>query len=352
MIGEMIGAMIREMIGIGSIRLLLAISVLLLHGDFVRFEVAQIAVLTFFYISGFLMERSFTRYSSWQRFVFNRLLRLLPSLLLVSLATWLIIVNSSEEFRRSFGYIYLREATSYGPETPPPLTALATFEFDERLPYMGFQGELVPQSWSIGNEIVYYLTIPLLALLGLRWLILLTSLSVAFFLGQLIVRGDEFDYAIYTNLLSTYSFFIIGYLVSHLVKRDFQVPKVLQQISALLAPALIVASYFLKLSESLSPLIVNCYVITLSTLITLGFLVRVKGSNSEVEPAISRLFGSLSYPLYVSHMIVIGYLNHYSLLSPALLIATAFLLALAIYSLVDRPLEHWRLKVRRALPVT
>lgn len=337
------------MLGLGSVRLLLAISVLLLHADFVTFEVAQIAVLTFFFISGFLMERSFPLYSSWQRFIFNRLLRLLPSFLFVALLTWLIIVTTSDDFRRSFAFIYLRPAAGYGPEVHPPLSALASTEIDWKLPYLGFESELVPQAWSIGNEIIYYLTIPLLALLGLRWLLVIASLSIAFLGSQLLLRGDDFDYAIYTNLLATFSFFLAGYLTSRFLDQRVLVPHRLRRVSAFLALTLIVASYLLVVPDSLSIPIVIAYVVILSALVVLGFLINGRRPGAEAESALSRLLGDASYPLYASHMIVIGYLNYFSALTPLLLIFTALLAALTIHLLLDRPLERARRRIRSSV---
>jgi peptidoglycan/LPS O-acetylase OafA/YrhL len=329
------------MIGIGSIRLLLAVSVLLLHADVVPFPVAQIAVLTFFYISGFLMERSLKRYATWQGFILNRLLRLLPTFLLISVATWLIIVNSSEEFRQSFGFIYLREASSYSSEAKPPISAFAAMEFQWETPYLGFESELVPQAWSIGNEIVYYATVPLLALMRLRGLITLVCISLAFLGTQLWQRGDDFDYIIYTNILAMYSFFLAGNLTSRFLSQGIMVETSLKQVSRWLVPALIIGSYFLQPSDYHAYPVVIGYTLILSLFITLGFFAE-KEPSGDVEPAFSRLLGGASYPLYMSHMIVIGCLNYLSLLHLPILIITSLSLALVIHLLLDRPLERWR----------
>jgi peptidoglycan/LPS O-acetylase OafA/YrhL len=335
--------MISLMMGIGTIRFLLAIAVVLLHADFVTFEVAQIAVLTFFFISGFLMERSFPRYTGAGRFLINRAIRLIPTFLLVSFLTWSVIALASEEFRRSFGFIYLRSAASYNLENPPQLSAFGGVEWDGAIPYLGFESEFVPQAWSIGNEMLYYLTVPLLALLSIRWIasIVLGSL----FLLVVLVRThySDFDYSVYTNLIATYIFFVAGYLLSKAFKKKMENSK--RRTARYLAFGMIVTSYFLDFADTSSPLLVLGTASILISLITVGFL---HDSHQMVgEEAPSKFLGKLSYPLYISHMITIGLLNALSILSIPTAIISSTALATVFYLVVDGPLESLRSRVRK-----
>lgn len=330
------------MIGIGTIRFLLALAVLFLHADFVTFEVAQIAVLTFFFISGYLMEGAYRRYSSPGRFLMNRLLRLMPSLILVILSTWMILVLSTEEFRRSFGFIYLRAATTYSRENPPPLSALASIEWEGAIPYLGFDSELVPQAWSVGNEMLYYVTIPFLAMMSRRWI---TSIAIASLtLLLVLLRSDyaDFDYAVYTNLFANYIFFITGYLLSMTWK--IRVGDLARNWTRYLAFGFIVATYFFDFPDSLSPCLVLGSAVLLISLVSVGFL--AKSELASVERASSKFLGNLSYPLYISHMMAIGLLNSLSILSIPTLIVVAIVMATALYLVVDAPLERVRSIVR------
>ncbi|MGA1609596.1 MAG: acyltransferase family protein [Candidatus Nanopelagicaceae bacterium] len=334
--------MISPMIGIGTIRFLLALAVLLLHADFVTFEVAQIAVLTFFFISGFLMEGAYRRYSSPGRFLINRALRLMPSLILVIFSTWMILVLSTEEFRRSFGFIYLRSATTYGRENPPPLSALASIEWDGAIPYLGFDSELVPQAWSVGNEMLYYVTIPFLAMMSRRWIASIAIASLTLLL--VLLRSDyaDFDYAVYTNLFATYIFFIMGYRLSKTWK--IKIGGYARNGVRYLACGFIVATYFFDFPDTLSPLLVLSSAAFLISLITVGFLTSSQRVSDEGAP--SKFLGKLSYPLYISHMMAIGLLNTWSILSIPTLIVFATMMATALYLVVDGPLEKVRSMVR------
>lgn len=337
--------MILLMIGIGTVRYALALAVLLLHADYVTFEVAQIAVLTFLYISGFLMERSFQQYSSGGRFLFNRALRVLPSFLVVAIATWWIIRIADDDFRRAFGFIYLREAVDSSQDSYPALGSIAALEWVSAQPYLGFESELVPQAWSIGNELVFYLTVPLLALLGTGALIAILSGSALFLVIQLLIRMEEFDYAIYTNVLATYLFFIAGYLVSRVLRERSGSAGPRRLWSGSWALVLILVAYFLEFPDRESPLLVMSYSVILMTLITLGPL----GGNRGVESSLSRYMGKLSYPLYISHMIAIGILNKFSLLNVPILFLTSTLIAALLYYGVEKPVERLREKQKAPL---
>ena len=334
--------MIGPMMGIGTIRFLLALAVLLLHADFVTFEVAQVAVLTFFFISGFLMEGAYRRYSSPGRFLINRVLRLMPTFILVTFSTWMILILSTAEFRRSFGFIYLRSATTYSRENPPPLSALASIEWDGAIPYLGFDSELVPQAWSVGNEMLYYVTIPFLAMMSRRWLISIAIASLSLLLFLLRSEYADFDYAVYTNLFATYIFFITGYLLSKTWK--IRIGDSARNAARYLAFGFIIATYFFDFPDTLSPLLVLGSAAFLTSLITVGFL--TSGQRAGGEGASSKFLGKLSYPLYISHMMAIGLLNALSILSIPTLIVVAIVMATALYLVADGPLEKVRSIVR------
>lgn len=337
------------MIGVGTVRFLLALAVLFLHADFVTFEVAQVAVLTFFFISGYLMERSFPRYSTPWRFLINRALRLVPAFLAVALLTWILIALSDNDFRRSFGFIYLRPAVSHG-DGGPPLTAFGMVESDWSVPYLGFDSELVPQAWSIGNELLYYVSVPILALMGVRWLYVLLATSIAFLASQVFFRFEDFDYSIYTNALATYFFFLLGYLISRSAIRPPSSMEWSQSVARLSVIALIVLSYLLDFPDSISPLLVISYALLLISLITAGYLLTLRSVESSRigESRFSRWLGRISYPLYLSHMIMIGLLNYLSILNPITVLLGSITLAWLLLLLIEDPIERVRIRVRKS----
>lgn len=331
--------MISPMMGLGSIRFLLALIVVLLHGDFVAFEAAQVAVLTFFYLSGFLMERSYSRYSTGFRFVLNRVIRLLPTFMVVGVATKAIIEISGDDFRRAFTFIYLRPLLSYNSDNPVPIDSFFTTEWDAKIPYLGFESELVPQAWSIGNEFLYYLTVPVLVLLGRRLVFVVVCGSGIFLVVQLLQRWEDFDYTIYTNLLATYFFFGSGYVVSRFMNKGSPARI---SVSVRVTPiAMILALTLIDFPDDYSPFMTIGFTVLLTAALTSGFLL-----STNKESQISQILGKISYPIYLSHMITIGLLNYFSILTiPALLTAsTAF--ALILYFAVEHPLERVRGKVR------
>jgi peptidoglycan/LPS O-acetylase OafA/YrhL len=334
--------MINPMMGIGSIRFLLALVVLFLHADYVSFEAAQIAVLAFFFISGFLMQSAIQRYSSAFRFITNRVLRLLPTFLVVSLLIRAMMRFSSEEFRQSFVFIYLRPLIGYGSEDSIPLKSFLTVEWDIKVPYLGFDSELVPQAWSIGNEMIYYLTVPLLALLGTRKIIALVAGSGIFLLVQLFMKWEKFDYLVYTNLLATYFLFGAGYLVSQFASAEPWFHGKSLALIRILTIALLVTLFWIDFPDSISPFLTILSALGLVTAISFGYLRMERASEGEI----SRFLGKLSYPLYLSHMIAIGVLNYLGVLSPLLLILASLILSMILYFLIERPIEVWRTRLR------
>lgn len=342
---------------LGTLRFLLASVVVLLHADLLIFASAQVAVLTFYFLSGFIMSFAFRRYQSRTfaglRFFANRLLRLAPSFLIVATLTHLTLMNSSDQFAIRFSHIYLRDLLAYKEEGS--FNSETFFAIDAQLSqgYFGFISEYVPQGWSIGNELTFYLTVPLLALMSLRAKWSLWALSLTLLMAQSAINFDDFDYFVYTNALATYFFFISGYLLPSMSKALTSRLKVLNQLPTNITKLwvtlmLAVAIFAPKLtSESLNPLITLSITFLLIIAISLYSLKSVEKPSPRDE-----FLGNLSYPLYISHIFVIGLTNalwEFSNLFIFSLIALIFswVFSIVIYFIVEKPIELLRELIRQ-----
>jgi len=345
---------------LGTLRFLLASVVVLLHTDLLAFASAQVAVLSFYFLSGFIMGFAFRRYQGRSlaalRFFLNRFLRLAPSFFLVVACTHLILVLSTDPFALRFSHIYLRDLLPYKAEGSVNPEAL--FALDSRLAeaYLGFASEYVPQSWSIGNELIFYLTVPILALLTLKAKWALWGSSLALFISQTILNFDDFDYFVYSNALATYFFFISGYLLPSIaslltkennsyLRRNEKKPK-LVVLSVLLI--VVIAPKFS--SQSLNPLITLALTFALMAAIVFYTI-----ANREDASQRDQFFGNLAYPLYISHIFVIGLTNALweipnIFIFSILALACSWVASILIYFLVEKPIEVLRTLIRRPSP--
>lgn len=144
----------------GFFRLALAILVMLSHlpGTWGGANYGQMAVLGFYFVSGYLMAMIYTRFKVKSRhptrdFFIDRVFKLWPSYLLVIGATVVFL-----------DYTGIRQVR-FVDLIPELLLAPAAFGKLFQYPYSSY---LVPPAWSLGVELHFYLVVPLLAVLSYR----------------------------------------------------------------------------------------------------------------------------------------------------------------------------------------
>jgi peptidoglycan/LPS O-acetylase OafA/YrhL len=295
----------------GLLRVLLAVSVFMVHAPQSTWNKAlggfggSNAVEIFFVISGFYMalilEKSYLKKG---RFYRNRILRLFPIYYLVCgliLLRTFLFPNSQE-----FNFSFPTQAVVFGG------LANSTFIGSDWLTFLEWKnghwhfgnfnesGEplsdmlLVPQSWSIGIEVTFYLLAPLLCKFKSRTLIFLI-------LGTLVSRlvglyfGLDHDPWTYRFFPFEIPMFLIGILLYRLRARIGTSHKVSQKMTRIL----LVTSYVLF--SLLSWLISFNRFWQMLFLLALVIVILVWGEESTKD----RKIGELSYPIYLSHILVI-----------------------------------------------
>lgn len=305
----------------GVIRLLLAAAVIIAHSKpiFGAGSVGGIiAVETFFIISGFYMalvleEKYFHKKDYYKLFITNRFLKLYPiywGVLLLTLLISLCIDFRLGVYMEWFSHFNLISKTYV-------IFVNAIMFFQDTLLFMGIDlssGEfyfaknfretipqlqlflLVPQAWTIGLELLFYLLAPFLVRLRSFSLLIILMAS---FLGRLVAYLIGFDNDPWTYRFFPFElgFFIAG-IFSYRLYKQIQWENIrigyLRQFYCLFL--------MITISFSFIPMQLEIKQWLYYGLAFLGIApIFLLTKNS----AIDRLIGDLSYPMYMSHILVI-----------------------------------------------
>lgn len=340
----------------GLVRFLLAMAVLLSHMPTatVQFIHGGTAVQAFFVVSGFYMALVLDgKYADKKLFYSNRLLRLAPAYFAVMLVALIALLGfemtataSMENHRDLYSnpvsaiimvfenifvvgqhLLYWFMFTSDGAlylDTHGGLPTETTAS--------GWQGLLVPQSWSLSLELMFYAVAPWLA--GRKaWvigLIALASISLRLAGMWLPVEFALWQGRLFVTVLFMFLFGMMAYRALPLVMR---LPR--WSHYAVLA-AMVVMICFLPDTEWSRE--------QQSWTIYLGMAVGTPFAFAATRSfALDRWVGELSYPIYLTHLLVVAGVLIYELPYPtwsAILITLAA--SAAILQFIERPVDKWR----------
>ena len=302
----------------GSLRTLLAISVVFAHSYGFIFVGGQLAVQLFYVISGFLISYILIEaktYRSVISFYKNRFLRLFPIYWFVALLTLLALFLASFIFNHTHQNISTFESLGFDGKVSLALSNLLIFGQDWIM-FTGvrngdFQlvtnfresevpvwtGLLVPQAWTLGVELSFYLIAP--------FLLIRRKLLISLLLCSLLLRA----YLIYIGLGTkdpwTYRFFptelalfLLG-ACSHQFLKPFYEKKDLltERLSILLTVAIFLYCSVLFLLPYRS---FNTIALIAVFILLLPYFFKFQSSNRWDSK-----IGELSYPIYISHWLVI-----------------------------------------------
>jgi len=300
----------------GLFRFLLAAAVLLSHLS--RFDVGRLAVLLFFFLSGYWVTRV------WQakfgpratlRFYAARYLRIAPLYLLALVAAALL------------------NGVRIAPENVV-LFGTATTAHDP-----------VGVSWSLDIELQFYLLLPALVLLCLRLNLLATIvLSLAAAVLGIVL---ETTVGVHT-VLKFLPAFLLGLLTFTQRWRPGQLTANLSLAAFVAMTAITAFTPFLD-KTSPNPFDEDVW----SFFWMLPLLPYVARSLEVRSTPLDRHAGNLSYPLYLVHVPIITFMEGHMAFGPvAKLIAVALsgLAALLLYVVIDRPVDRWRVRLTEGGP--
>jgi peptidoglycan/LPS O-acetylase OafA/YrhL len=358
----------------GLIRILLALAVVAGHsGPIWKFYMVggRIAVQSFFIISGFYMslilnEKYIGKNNSYKLFISNRLLRLYPvywAVLTCTLLTCIAIAVVSkghhlEKFEGylnvhpnffSFGYMILTNIFIFGQDVVMFLGIHAnngnlffTSNFWKTSPGL-YTFLFIPQAWTLGVELAFYLVAPFLVRRRPLLIISLIILSLAlrlYIFNYLDLRYDPWTYRFFPTEIM---FFLFGYLSFRMLLRvqKSKIPKVIS-ISAWLVIVIftLLYSFIPDVKYHAVPFSIKeiCYFVTVifSIPVLFNFLKKNKLDNK---------IGELSYPVYICHNLVAlviytvpgTYLDHSWLITLAVLVFSYLL-----NKWIAEPVEKYR----------
>ena len=347
----------------GLIRFFLAYSVVVAHFLFFpsfRLIGGEVAVEAFFIISGFYIAMILNgRYSSIKDFWINRFLRLYPAYIVI--AGFNLVVNLIEpgELKNVFElptalsiYLVFTNATMMFQDLAMFLGVrdghvLFVKNFLESSPVV-FRYLLIPQAWTLGVEISFYLLAPLLFFRKYKYIYL-------FFFISLIVRiyllthgkmDDPWSYRFFPSELALFMLGAIAYNVYD--KIDFNKnPALLQEIGKWFLVLVMGFIFFFPNIAANYEFKKGLFYLLLAVGMPLIF-------NLTKDNKIDRFIGELSYPIYliwglridITKIICDAFQITNENVKGLIFYGSILLLAIAIHVLVEKPVEKIRAHFR------
>jgi peptidoglycan/LPS O-acetylase OafA/YrhL len=345
----------------GLVRLLLALSVVIGHTKPI-FGISLVggpaAVQAFYVISGFYMalvlnEKYERGTKGYWVFLSSRFLRLYPVYAVIIIMALVLVAAHrvggespaawhTYGSRLSLGSLLLlvgSQVLIFGQDLvmffgihPASGSLYLTSNFN-RAPLAAWEFLLVPQAWSLGVELWFYLLAPVIVRRSIRVILLVmagsiaTRLFVAFGLGY---TGDPWSYRFFPSQLVVFLLGVLGYRV-YAYCRQRKLP--LARLGGVaLAFVVLELLFYTKLRL---PSISLCTVA--ATAISLPAIFALTKSNG-----FDRFIGDLSYPVYLCHYLLARFLERFTVVTGAKLALTTIAISIVLLVVVDRPVDRLR----------
>ncbi|RTY92234.1 MULTISPECIES: acyltransferase [unclassified Flavobacterium] len=314
----------------GIIRFLLALSVVITHcGPIfgIRLTSGEVAVQSFYIISGFYMsmilnEKYIGINNSYKLFITNRFIRLYPIYWAVVLLTLMICVTalftnkdiitpfssyaSVHQNVFSFSYLILTNILLIGQDIVmflgiDPSNGILFLTSDFRNTYPPLYSFLfIPQAWTLGLEITFYLIAPFILRKKttiIIWLILLSFLLRLYIFNYLGFKNDPWSYRFFPTEIM---FFLLGFLSYKMgLKYKLKSKRHNYVILGYMLFLIFIYSYLPSTRLAYIPFKLKDVIYFTSIIFSIPFLFNFFKTNKR-----DAKIGELSYPIYISHMLV------------------------------------------------
>lgn len=351
----------------GFIRVFLALAVVCAHLPIGQLRIAlngTVAVQIFYIISGYLITHvllSPRKYPSLGAFYASRYMRLLPIYAIVAIGTLLFRIFMTPEWFTRYSETPLvggallvilnviiigQDLALFTAVREGSFVFISDFMQSDVLIYKML---LAPQAWTVSLELMFYLLAPFVVRdKRVVWMVFALSLGVRVLLmGLGLGAHDPWSYRFFPAELA---FFMAGSLSRHHIHAWMERHRAdegqLPRIAVYVLVAMLVLYPFVTVPETTSRLILFA-----TAIVSMPFLARFQ-RHSAVDNAL----GELSYPIYISHLLVI-----YVLLEcwPDLILQATCVGLLTVFSLillvscglawfVARPMDRLRRRITSA----
>ena len=353
----------------GLIRVLLALSVVFAHSPWNNGSVlvgGRNAVQLFYMISGFLITHVLSTNKNYRdpiRFYVNRGLRIYPTYYVVALLSLIPALRPHTQFSDFYhqagvaagSMVAMSNALIFGQDwamfgsVHEGVLSFAV-DFKQSSPPL-FTGLLVPQAWTLGLELTFYLIAPFLlrSNVAIITALALSLLVRAYLMFVGIGTADPWSYRFFPAELSL---FLVGALANRfglpvwkgVVERIGH--RIVLSASVAIVSLLILIYAAVPLSEALKTLGLMAI---FALLLPLTFMYQ---SGSKLD----KRLGDLSYPIYIGHILMImlvgaawrGLHLHQDIAAITMANITAAIgFAFVLNKSLERPIERLRTNVRR-----
>lgn len=317
----------------GAYRFLLAVLVLISHTELrlAHFNVGVFAVVSFLILSGYVMtllvRRHYATPDKLPMFYLDRAGRIFPQFIFYLVLT-IVLVS-----QRRIAYDFVKHCGPYA----AALNALALPLSWSRL--LGLDCQYLPQAWSLGLELSFYLLVPFLIYRPrLAWTV--APLSLGVFIAALTMLIDTETYA-YRTLPGTLFIFMVGMSLAsrNLLSRVFPIfiwVVAVGLLAILYAQPRLWQQPFSK--EILVGLLIGVPLIALM--------------KDRRPTQLDELLGNISYGLFLNHVLFICVLQQIAGVGIAsytglfFLVDVCTLAAYLTYRLIENPVLHFRRRLR------
>jgi peptidoglycan/LPS O-acetylase OafA/YrhL len=319
----------------GILRFILAITVVTVHSSAIfgfTFVGGQIAVQTFYIISGFYMslilnEKYIGRNNSYALFISNRFLRLFPIywtvLLLTIIYSVLVAISTKgQNAGQLTNYVTYSHIMSFKSLIFLGFTNIFLL-FQDAVMFMGLNvssGELffttnfanttpqlftflfIPQAWTIGIEISFYLIAPFLVRKKpiVIFSLIILSILLRLFLVKNNLKGDPWSYRFFPTELV---FFLLGIISYHIYQiiRNINIKEIYPKILFAIILVFTLSYNFFQIPG-------KSYFYFFIFFICLPFVFKLTKKWKK-----DSYIGELSYPIYISHILVLICINAFKI---------------------------------------
>ncbi len=361
----------------GVLRLILAITVILAHaGSIFGYSGlgGLVAVQTFFIISGFYMSlilnEKYIGTNNYKLFISNRFLKLYPVYwtvailaILVNLALAMLNRNSffftnftdSNMSPLSFIYLIFTNIFMFGQDSVMflQLNQQGMLEFCKNFlnsnPKL-YTFLLVPQAWSLGVELLFYLIAPVIVRKRTSIITIFIALSLALriFIYYNGLYNDPWVYRFFPTEVALFLFGAISYKIYANLKNSRECLKKYSKWACFIAIIITLLYQYIDLlfSEISFGHEMFKWIYYIVIMLSIPFIFSYT-KRSELD----RYLAELSYPIYISHMLVLQLTNiiisrfingRITYLLPILSIIFTLLFSIVLVRFIIKPMEKLR----------